>query len=176
MKKLLKPNYEIIDSMKKNKKKVYHHATYVSELAAEAARLLHADELLTTCSVYYYNYARTLGKNYIDPFIETAYWKKFPRPMVDNIISLASEEHTGMSREATIVLMTETLVLAKESKYGEQLPEENYLTALIRQKVNKGMLENSDLSMKDYCILRDHLIDKLCTPPKNNEIGREELA
>ena len=78
--------------------------------------------------------------------------------------------------KATIVLMTETLVLAKESKYGEQLPEENYLTALIRQKVNKGMLENSDLSMKDYCILRDHLIDKLCTPPKNNEIGREELA
>ena len=169
LKKMLSPEYEIMDSMIKNKKKVYSHATYVAELAEDAATVLEADALLTKCSVYYYNYARTLGKKFIDPFIETAYWKKFPKRMVDNVVSIASEDSMSMSREATIVLMAETLVLAKEAKYGDKQPEEPYLNAIIRQKVNKGMLETSVLSIKDYTILKNHLITRLCTPKEMTE-------
>ena len=96
--------------------------------------------------------------------------------MVDNVVSLASDNQTTMSREATIVLMTETLVLAKESKYGDKTPEESYLNAIIRQKVNKGMLEASVLSLKDYNTLRNHLITILCTPQEETETRKEEEA
>lgn len=171
--KLLKPQYEIIDSMIMNKKKVYHHAADVAELAVGAAQLLEADELLTKCSVYYYNYARTLGKNFVDPFIETAYWKKFPKRMVDNVVSLAAGSDKIMSREATIVLIAETLVLAKESKYSNGQAEESYLNAIIRQKVNKGMLNQSEMSIKDYAILKEYLVTTLCNQSKNNENKQE---
>lgn len=169
MMKLLKPEYEIMDSMIMNKRKVYHHAAYVAELAEEAAKILEADELLTKCSVYYYNYARTLGKNFVDPFIETAYWKKFPKRMVDNVVSLAVGSDKIMSREATIVLIAETLVLAKESKYSNGQAEEAYLHAIIRQKVTKGMLDQSEISIKDYSILKEHLITTLCNQQKESE-------
>lgn len=165
---IIAPEYSIIASMIKTKRKVYNHAVASSKLAEAAAIMLDADSLLTKCSIYYYNYARTLGKNYVDPFIETAYWKKLPKRMVDLVISLATESNKPLTREASIVLVTETLVLAKESGYQGDVPGDVYLNAIIRQKVNKGLLDNSELSMKDYARLREFLVQSLCDKEEDN--------
>lgn len=165
---IIKPEYPIISSMIKTKRKVYNHAVFSSKLAEAAATLLGADSLLTKCSIFYYNYARTLGKNYVDPFIETAYWKKLPKRMVDIVVSLAAESDKCLTREASIVLVTETLVLAKESGYAGEVPEDVYLHAIIRQKVNRGLLDKSELSLKDYAVLKDFLVDGLCDKKEEN--------
>lgn len=167
--KIIKPEYAIISAMIKTKRRVYNHAADSASLAAAAAAMLGADSLLTKCSIYYYNYARTLGKNYVDPFIETAYWKKLPKRMVDVVLSLAAESEKPLTREASIVLVTETLVLAKESGYAGETAEDVYLNAIIRQKVNRGLLDKSELSMRDYALLRDFLIVRLCDKVKEKE-------
>ena len=52
LKKMLMPQYDLMDVMMKNKKKVYAHATYSSELAKSAAESIGADTLLTKCGVW----------------------------------------------------------------------------------------------------------------------------
>ena len=166
LKKMLMPQYDLMDVMMKNKKKVYAHATYSSELAKSAAESIGADTLLTKCGVYYYNYARTLGKNYQDAFIENAYWHKIPKRLTDLVLSLGIESDKVISKEAAVVLVTETLVLAKESKFAGEKADAAYLDAVITQRFNKGMLEHSEISIKDYMSLKKYLIEQLCSERK----------
>lgn len=162
MVKMLSPQYELMDSMIKFKKKVYAHAAFSSRIAEQAADAIHADALVTKCSVYYYNYARTLGKNYTDPFIETAYWHKFPKKVTNVVLSLANDSQKILTKEAAIVLVTETLVLAKESKFADGQAEKGYLEAVMKQRFQRGMLDLAEISIKDYITLKDFVITQLC--------------
>lgn len=170
LQKMLTPEYELMDIMIKNKKKVYAHAVYASKLAEEAAEVVGADALLTKCGVYYYNYARTLGKDYKEAFVETAYWHKMPKRLTDIVMSLGNESDKVISREGTVVLVTETLVLAKESKFAGEAADRTYLDAVITQRFNKGLLELSEISVKDYMNLKKYIIEQLCSERK------EEIA
>lgn len=165
MQKMLSPNYKLMDAMINHKKKVYAHAVFSSGIAEGAAKVIGADTLLTKCSVYYYNYARTLGKNYVDPFIETAYWNKFPKKITEIVLSLATDSEKTLSKEAAIVLVTETLVLAKESKFAGKEAEPTYLKAVMRQRFHKGLLDLADISIKDYITLQEYIIEALCKTP-----------
>lgn len=162
MVKMLSPQYELMDSMIKFKKKVYAHAAFSSRIAEQAAEAIHADALVTKCSVYYYNYARTLGKNYTDPFIETAYWHKFPKKVTNVVLSLANDSQKILTKEAATVLVTETLVLAKESKFADGQAEKGYLEAVMKQRFQRGMLDLAEISIKDYITLKDFVITQLC--------------
>lgn len=170
LQKMLTPEYELMDVMIKNKKKVFAHAVHSSELAEKAAEEIGADVLLTKCGVYYYNYARTLGKEYQDAFIETAYWHKIPKRLTDIVLSLGNESDKVISKEAAVVLVTETLVLAKESKFAGEAADSKYLDAVITQRFNKGLLELSEISVKDYMSLKKYIIEQLCSERK------EEIA
>lgn len=163
---MLSPDYELMDSMIKYKKKVYNHAVLSSEIAEQAAEVIHADSFLTKCSVYYYNYARTLGRNYVDPFIETAYWHRFPKKVTDIVLSLAADSEKVLTKEAAVVLVTETLVLAKESKFGNEPAEQGYLEAIMKQRFQRGMLDYAEISIKDYITLREFVIGELCKTPE----------
>lgn len=165
MLRILSPKYELMDSMIKHKKKVYAHADFSSRIAGQAAEIIGADMLLTKCSVYYYNYARTLGKNYTDAFIETAYWRKFPRKMTDIVLSLAKDSEKVLTKEAAIILITETLILAKESKFGGEQAEQHYLEAVMNQRFHKGILDLAEISVKDYITLKEFVIGELCKTP-----------
>ena len=162
LQKMLTPEYELMDVMIKNKKKVYAHAVYSAELAERVAEEIGADTLLTKCGVYYYNYARTLGKDYKEAFVETPNWHKKPKRLTDIVLSLGNESDKIISKEGTIVLVTETLVLAKESKYAGETADSTYLDAVITQRFNKGLLELSEMSVKDYMNLKRYIIEQLC--------------
>lgn len=162
LRKMISPKYEIMLSLKTNKGKVYEHGKYTSEIARQAAKKIAADEVLTVATCFYYNYARTLGKSYVDPFVENAYWRKFPQALVDNVVAMSPEREDFLSREATIALMTETLCLAKESKYKDEKAEPGYFEALIRQKVTKGLLDTSEMTIGEYMITKDYIIEQLC--------------
>lgn len=162
MVKMLSPKYELMDAMVQYKKKVYAHAVLSARIAEQAAEVIHADTLLTKCSVYYYNYARTLGKNYVDPFIETAYWHKFPKKVTNIVLSLAAESEKLLTKEAAIVLITETLVLAKESKFAGEQAEQGYLEAVMKQRFHRGMLDLAEISIKDYVTIKEFIIAELC--------------
>lgn len=159
---MLSPDYKLMDAMINHKKKVYAHAIFSSKIAEGAAEAIGADILLTKCSVYYYNYARTLGKNYVDPFIETAYWNKFPKKLTEIVLSLATDAEKILTKEAAIVLVTETLVLAKESRFAGEQAEPGYLKAVIRQRFNKGLLDLAEISIRDYMVLQEYVIEELC--------------
>ena len=162
LRKMISPKYEIMLSLKTNKGKVYEHGKYTSEIARQAAKKIAADEVLTVATCFYYNYARTLGKSYVDPFVENAYWRKFPQALVDNVVAMSPEREDFLSKEATIALMTETLCLAKESKYKDKKAEPGYFEALIRQKVTKGLLDTSEMTIGEYMITKDYIIEQLC--------------
>lgn len=164
--KMLSPDYKLMDAMINHKKKVYAHAIFSSKIAEGAAEAIGADILLTKCSVYYYNYARTLGKNYVDPFIETAYWNKFPKKLTEIVLSLATDAEKILTKEAAIVLVTETLVLAKESRFAGEQAEPGYLKAVIRQRFNKGLLDLAEISIRDYMVLQEYVIEELCKAPE----------
>ena len=166
MLKMLTPEYELMNTMINHKKKVYAHAVFSSGLAERAAKIIGADTLLTKCSVFYYNYARTLGKNYSDYFIETAYWHKFPSSVTDIVISLAPDSDKVLNREAAIVLLTETLVLAKESRFAEEPAERGYLEALMNQRFYKGLLNQAELYIKDYITVKEFILEELCELPQ----------
>lgn len=159
---MLSPDYELMDAMIKHKKKVYAHADFSSGIAEQAAEIIGADTLLTKCSVYYYNYARTLGKNYTDAFIETAYWRKFPKKVTDIVLSLAKDSERPLTKEAAIILVTETLVLAKESKFAGEQAEQHYLEAVMNQRFHRGILNLAEISVKDYITLKEFVIGELC--------------
>lgn len=162
LRKMISPKYEVMSSLINNKGKVYEHGKYTSEIARQVAKIIEADEILTVATCFYYNYARTLGKSYVDPFVETAYWKKFPKALVDNVVAMSLEREEILSKEATIALIAETLCLAKESKYREEAAEPGYLDALIRQKVTKGLLDTSEMTISEYMITKNYIIKQLC--------------
>lgn len=162
---MLSPDYELMDAMIKHKKKVYAHAAFSSKIAEQAAEIIDADTLLTKCSVYYYNYARTLGKNYTDAFIETAYWRKFPKKVTDIVLSLAADSEKTLTKEAAIILITETLVLAKESRFAGEQAEQHYLEAVMNQRFHRGILDLAEISVKDYVTLKEFVIGELCKAP-----------
>ncbi len=162
---MLSTNYELMDAMIKHKKKVYAHAAFSSNIAERAAEIIEADPLLTKCSVYYYNYARTLGKNFTDAFIETAYWRKFPQSVTDIVLSLAKDTERPLTREAAIILVTETLVLAKEAKFAGEQAERHYLEAVMNQRFHRGILNLAEISVKDYITLKEFVIGELCKIP-----------
>ncbi len=159
---VISPKHEIMMTLKNNKTKVYEHGKRTSQIASRAAKIIGADEVLTVAICFYYNYARTLGKNYVDPFIENAYWRKIPQILVDNVVAMSSQSREVLSKEASIALVAETLCLAKESRYRNGIAEPGYLEALLRQKVTKGLLDMSEMTMREYAIIKSCIMEELC--------------
>ena len=155
-------DYELLGDMKVKSDKLYEHGQKVGRLSESMAFIAGANPILAKAGGYYYKSGKLLGKDHT--LYGAQIGKKYNLPI--EVISIISE-HPGKGSnpstiESGIVLLADAVVSGFEYIYAKNLQiefdKEKAVEQIVKNKIEKGYLDSSGISIKLYESLKSYLM------------------
>ena len=161
--------------LKKKLPGVYNHSTKVAELSKKAAEFIGVDTMLCYAGGLYHEIGKLEGKNYVQKGYEIGISYHFPNELLDVIQEHNVKWKIPVSKEATIVMMADSVVTMLEymeltEKYQNKNKTE-IIRSIIKMRLEKGYLKESCISIKEYEQLLQFFGDIVNTKEKENDIS-----
>lgn len=164
--KTLKTSYELLNDennillqkMKEYSPKLFDHCVRIGDMSSRAASVIGADEMLAKAGGLYHDIGKIAGKNYIEEGLKLAEEYSFPNELKDIIKQHNIKYEKPTSIEAAIVMFSDNLLSTIE--YITQTGEDKFtfdkiIDNLFHMRIEKGTLDNSGLTVKDFKLLKD---------------------
>lgn len=169
--KTLKSSYELLNDennillqkMKEYSPKLYNHCLRIGDMSSRAANIIGADEMLAKAGGLYHDVGKMAGKNYIEEGLKLAEEYSFPNELKDIIKQHNIKYEKPTSIEAAIVMFSDNLLSTIE--YITQTGEDKFtvdkiIDNLFHMRIEKGTLDNSGLTVKDFKLLKDFYLQE----------------
>ncbi|NLK75209.1 MAG: HDIG domain-containing protein [Clostridiales bacterium] len=155
---LIDENNALLQEMRTHSDEIYSHSLKVADLSYKAAKAIGVDEMLAKAGGLYHEIGKIRGSNYIEEGLNLADDYGFPKELKDIIRQHNYKYEKPSSVEAAIVMLSDNIVTTID--YIEKV-KDNRFTAnkiiehIFQLNMYKGIFDDSDLSIKDYKILKE---------------------
>lgn len=151
-------NNILLQKMKQYSESLYQHALQIGDLSCRAAKVIDANENLAKAGGLYHDVGKIAGKNYIEEGLKIAEDFSFPKELKDILKQHNIKYEKPTSVEAAIVMLSDSVLSTMKyiANSGElKFTSEKIIENLFRMRMEKGSLDNSGLSLKDYNLLKN---------------------
>ncbi|MGF7143968.1 hypothetical protein HNQ56_002398 [Anaerotaenia torta] len=149
---------ELMVKLKEHSEALYEHALRIAEISGRAAGQIGAGEQLAYAGGLYHEIGKIKGKNYIEEGLAIAEEYAFPKELKAIVKEHNIKYDRPGSVEAAIVMLTDSVVSTIEyiSGSGEhKYAPEKIIDNIFQMRMEKGSLDQSGLSLRDYKLLKE---------------------
>lgn len=161
---LLDDEYPLIVDLQRFSMAEYVHARRVSELSADCAAEIGANELACACGGLYYRMGKMLGEPEIKRAVIMATNHCFPPEVILILGEFEGKERLPQSPESAIVQMVDALITRLELIDKGMMESSWNQDMLIYQTLNEfsndGMYDEAGLSMNQFLRIREKLVQE----------------
>lgn len=168
--KILVDDYELIVELHKKSTPLYQHSLKVAEMAENAAVLLDCNEKLAKAGGLYHEIGKLRSTDYIKDGVQIAKEYGFPKEVIDIIRQHNSKFEKPKSKEAAIVMLTESVISTinyfenekkkalKEGKPIKEQPLNKIVENIFDIRLSKGTLDESGISILEFKKLKNYYV------------------
>lgn len=160
----LSPEYSLCQDIRKFSYIEYSHAMRVSELSRKCAEAINANSDLAACGGLYYRLGKLEGEPVIDNAIKLANDYCFPADLIQILAEYGGIVFLPSSKESAIVHMVDSVVTKVELFDSDSMSSSWNQNMVIYQTINelsqKGIYDNSGLTMNQFLIIREILANE----------------
>lgn len=145
--------FPLLAKYKEENEALYYNAIHTAYFAEKAARMLHMDVNIAKCAGYYHKIIVAECRKEDKSLEEICQMYKFPPKSVQLLQEYNYKSLTLRMKETVVVYLADSVVssimylLEKEQK--SEIDYGKIATAIIRRKVDSGILNQSDISLAD---------------------------
>ena len=145
--------FPLLAKYKEEDSSLYYNAIHTAYFAEKAARMLHMDVNIAKCGGYYHKIIVTECRKEDKSLEEICQMYKFPAKAIQLLQEYNYKSLTMKMKETVVVYLADSVVssimylLEKEQK--NEIDYGKIATAIIRRKVDSGILNQSDISLAD---------------------------
>lgn len=167
---ILSVDYELRKELQKKSKPLYQHSLKVAEMAENAAVLLDCNVKLAKAGGLYHEIGKLRSMDYIKDGVQIAKEHDFPKEAIDIIKQHNSKFEKPKSKEAAIVMLTESVISTinyfenekkKALKDGKPIKEQD-LNKIVENifdiRLSKGTLDESGITILDFKKLKNYYV------------------
>lgn len=174
--KSLRTSYELLNAednillqkMKEYSQKLYDHCVRIGDMSSRAASMIGADEMLAKAGGLYHDVGKMVGKNYIEEGLKIAEEYSFPKELKDIIKQHNIKYEKPSSVESAIVMLSDNLLSTIEyitQTGGDKYSLDKIIDNLFHMRIEKGTLDDSGLTVKDFKLLKDFYQQEFASKP-----------
>lgn len=145
--------FPLLAKYKEENEQLYYNAIHTAYFAEKAARMLHMDVNVAKCGGYYHKIIVAECRKEEKSLEEICQMYKFPPKAVQLLQEYNYKSLTLKMKETVVVYLADSVVssimylLEKEQK--NEIDYGKIATAIIRRKVDSGILNQSDISLSE---------------------------
>lgn len=161
LKSLMENDNQLLLKFRNYSMPAYLHGQEVAELAEKAAHVIGANELLVKCAGVYHEVGRINGgKDIINETLKVAIDNNFPEQLIDIMREYSVKAGKPHTREAAIVMLSDTVITTAEYMLHNKksFTYEKLTDSIFYQRMSKGCLDESGLTVSDYNLLKECFI------------------
>lgn len=158
-------NNELMKKLKAHSEALYQHSIKIGELSCLAAREIGANILLAKAGGYYHEIGKIYGNNYIDEGLKIAEEYIFPKELTDILKQHNIKYEKPSFVEAAIVMLSDNVVSTIEyidKSEEHKFTNDKIIDNIFQLRMEKGTLDNSGLSVRDYKVLKEFYQKEFC--------------
>ncbi len=160
----LSQEYTLVQDIRKFSFIEYQHASRVSILSRKCAEAINANSELAACGGFYYRLGKIEGEPMIDNALKLANDYCFPNDVTQILAEYGGIIYLPSSKESAIVHMVDSVVTKVELFDKDAMSSTWNQNMVIYQTINelsqKGVYDNSGLSMNQFLIIRNILANE----------------
>ena len=159
---LLDDNNILWEKVREHSKTLYEQSKLIGEISARAAASIDADTLLCKAGGRFHEIGKINNKeDHFEQSMLIAEEYKFPQKLKDILNEYDMKRNKPTSVEAAIVMLTKHLVTTleySEKSKNSKFPKEKLVNQLLEMSMNKGMFDQTGMTIKDYRLLKKFFI------------------
>ena len=159
---MLDESFSLVQELSHFSKKDYRHARRVSELAADCAKVVGANEKICRAAGFYYRIGIIEGEPIRESGLHIAKEQCFPQEVIRIIGEYNDEEYLPSTVESAIIHMVDGVVKKMEVLDQTTMASEWNQDMVIYQTLNefsaKGLYDKAGLSMNMFLKIREYLV------------------
>lgn len=159
---MLDESFSMVQELSRFSRKDYRHARRVSELSADCAKVVGADEKICRAAGFYYRIGIIDGEPIRESGIRIAQEQCFPEEVIQIVSEYNDEEHLPSTVESAIIHMVDGVVKKMEVLDQTTMASEWNQDMVIYQTLNefsaKGLYDKAGLSMNMFLKIREYLV------------------
>ncbi|MBQ7676923.1 MAG: hypothetical protein IJT32_01695, partial [Lachnospiraceae bacterium] len=161
---LLDDEYPLIVDLQRFSMAEYVHARRVSELSADCASEIGANQLACACGGLYYRIGKMIGAPEIKNTVRMATDHCFPPEVILILGEFEGKERLPQSPESAIVQMVDALVtrleLIDKGMMESSWNQDMLIYRTLNEFSNAGMYDEAGLSMNQFLRIREKLVQE----------------
>lgn len=157
---LVSPEFEFINSFRRDSNKLYRHSQNIASISREAAGLIGCDEDFAYILGLYHEAPRFLGENYRNELLDTYHVPRYIIRIIDRIKD--KNNNLPLPREAGIVMLTDDIISTSnylKSKQNETVPLDRIVTNTIKVRKDQNVLRLAGFSNEEIQLLKLYYIE-----------------
>lgn len=170
---ILSEDFELLKKLKERSPVLYQHSFKIAELSSDAARLIGCDQKVAKAGGLYHEIGKLKGKDYVEAGVLLAQEYNFPKEVIEVIKQHSSKIEKPQSKEAAIVMLTESVISTinyfehekkKALNDGRKLKEQpisKIISNIMDIRFAKGTLDQSGISISEFNELKTFYIESI---------------
>lgn len=163
IKKLTSTDSPVVQLMRSKSASVYYHSNEVAEMARLAAKRIGADYNLAYAGGLFHDLGKVSGSEYIKEGLKLAEEYGIPGDIRTIMVEHNVKSRLPKSKEAAIVMLSDTVVSTIEYVKGtmdkKDISEQVLVENAINKRLTSGALNKSGLSIEEFNIIKETLIN-----------------
>ena len=156
---------ELMEQLKGFSGALYDHSVYIGELSYGAAKTIGCNENVALAGGLYHEIGRMAGKDYVLEGVELLKQQGVSKEVVQVVKEHNIRFFAPTSKEAAIVMLSDSIVstvLYLKKQHGwDKAQAGDIISSVFVKRFEKGILDESDLSMDDIVKLKKYYLEAL---------------
>ncbi|ABX42971.1 HD domain-containing protein [Lachnoclostridium phytofermentans] len=156
--------FPLMRRLEEESPKLYHHSNSIAHLSQRAAGYIGAKEDIAYAGGLYHEVGRLLGPDYVKNGEELASQYKLPKEVSDLIRQHNFKVELPKTKEAAIVMLSDNIfstILYLKNSGETSITAEKVIENTFSIRMNKGTLDESGISIKDFHKLKEFYISNI---------------
>lgn len=158
----IKEDAETIKSIREKSLTLFYHSTEVAELSLAGAKAIKCDERLTFGGGLLHDLGKVEGNSdYIKSGLKLANYYGIPKEIKAIMVEHNAKNRIPCSKESAIVMLADTVISSIEylKASNKEISEKKIIENVFDARLNSNTLDNSDLSLKEYIMIKKAFLD-----------------
>lgn len=163
LEKLGNSNYSLLKQLRETKPEVYQHSKQVAVLAEGSAEQIGVDRQLVYIGGLYHEIGRLYANDYIEESLVIGKQNGFPQKLLKIIEEHNVKNKFPTSKEAAVLMLADSVVFLLERADEKGIKDlesiNGMIEGLFQIRYDKGELDYSGLTIRDYKVLREYCLE-----------------